>query len=417
MNTHSNDFNKNQFKIHRPILAAIEATLYNVFVEGGYARKNIDHQLKNQRKWGARDRRQYAEVCYDLVRWWRFLLCLADLETAGKSTNSETRIAGIMTVPAVDSAVIEKVISVYLKWRENPDLFNVQIQKLNRAQRESIPDWMDEWGISELKSEWPKVMASLNQKAKQFLRVNTLKSNVKILIQDLKNENILTEVVAGANEALVLVDRKNVFQTKSFLRGAFEMQDVGSQMITQFVQPQSGERIVDACAGAGGKTLHLAALMKNSGKIIALDTDERKLGELRKRASRAGATSIETRFIENSKVIKRLYDTADRLLLDVPCSGLGVLKRNPDYKWKLSLNILAEIRETQKEILEKYSPIVKPGGYLIYSTCSIAASENSEQIAAFLVRHAGEFELEAELKVSPADTEFDGFYAARLKRK
>lgn len=417
MNTFSSNFNKNQFKIHRPILAAIEATLYNVFVEGGYARKNIDYQLKNQRKWGARDRRQYAEVCYDLVRWWRLLLCLAGLEAVGKSNNAETNTNQLIALPAVDSMVIEKVISVYLKWRENPDQFNEQIKNLNRAQRESIPDWMDEWGMSELKSEWPKVMASLNQKAKQFLRVNTLKLNVKTLIQDLKNENILTEMVAGANEALVLIDRKNVFQSKSFLQGAFEMQDVGSQMITQFVQPQSGERIVDACAGAGGKTLHLAALMKNSGKIIALDTDERKLGELRKRASRAGATSIETRFIENSKVIKRLHDTADRLLLDVPCSGLGVLKRNPDYKWKLSLNIIAEIRDTQKEILEKYSLIVKPGGYLIYSTCSIAASENGEQIAAFLDRHQGEYELEAELKVSPADTDFDGFYAARLKRK
>jgi len=383
-----------------------QATMMNVFSEGGYVRKNIEFQLKQQRKWGSRDRRLYAETCYELVRWWRLLFKLSGLEYSSESKGAHT----------VTAADVEKVIETYLKWRENSEAFREKIQNLTRAERESVPDWLDVWGEKELKKDWDKTLTALNKQARQYLRANTLKTNRKILKGDLLVEKIATELVEGVEDALMLTERRNVFTTKSYLKGDFEMQDVGSQMISRFVQPQAGERVIDACAGAGGKTLHLAALMKNSGKIIALDTDDKKLLELRKRASRAGATSIEIRHIENLKVIKRLYDTADRLLLDVPCSGLGVLRRNPDYKWKLNPEALAEIRATQAEILDKYSPMVKVGGYLIYSTCSIAPSENQEQVRTFIDRQKGQFEIEEELKVSLIDTDFDGFYAARLKR-
>jgi 16S rRNA (cytosine967-C5)-methyltransferase len=175
-------------------------------------------------------------------------------------------------------------------------------------------------------------------------------------------------------------------------------------------------RVIDACAGAGGKSLHLAALLKNKGRIVALDTVDWKLEELKKRAKRAGAADIiETRVIESMKSIKRLYDSADRLLLDVPCSGLGVLKRNPDAKWKLSEEFIKEVRQTQSTILNEYSPMVKPGGLMVYSTCSILPSENEKQVETFLNSNQGKFELIEENHLLPSEG-FDGFYMALIRR-
>jgi len=173
-------------------------------------------------------------------------------------------------------------------------------------------------------------------------------------------------------------------------------------------------RVVDACAGAGGKTLHLAALMKNKGTVIALDIHQWKLDELRRRATRAAADNIQTRLIEGPAVA-RLAGSADRVLLDVPCSGLGVLRRNPDTKWKLKPEELDRLRAEQADLLERYSKMTKPGGKLVYATCSILPSENDQQVATFLAAH-NEWRLEQELHLRPDREGFDGFYAARLVR-
>lgn len=177
-------------------------------------------------------------------------------------------------------------------------------------------------------------------------------------------------------------------------------------------------RVIDACAGAGGKTLHLAALMENKGSIIALDTHAWKLDSLKKRARRAGAFNIEVRNIENTKTIKRLHNSADRLLLDVPCSGLGVLRRNPDTKWKLSVEQLEELKETQQHILSSYSQMLKAGGKMVYATCSILPSENREQVDKFLQSENGAaFELIEDKTILPQSEGFDGFYMALLEKK
>ena len=175
-------------------------------------------------------------------------------------------------------------------------------------------------------------------------------------------------------------------------------------------------RVIDACAGGGGKTLHLAALMQNKGRIIALDIEAWKLDELKKRARRAGASdTIETRVIESSKVIKRLENSADRLLLDVPCSGLGVLKRNPDAKWKLSPEFIEKVKITQQEILTSYSSMLKPQGVMVYSTCSILASENEKQVEKFMELNPGKFEIQQQDMLWPSEG-FDGFFMCRLKK-
>ncbi|MCL4153173.1 UNVERIFIED_CONTAM: hypothetical protein GTU68_012878 [Idotea baltica] len=177
-------------------------------------------------------------------------------------------------------------------------------------------------------------------------------------------------------------------------------------------------RVVDACAGAGGKTLHLASLMENKGQIIAMDIYENKLNELKRRAKRNGAHNIENRVIDSTKPIKKLYDKADRVLIDAPCSGLGVLRRNPDAKWKLQPEFIDKIKVTQQDIIQQYSRMVKAGGQMVYATCSVLPSENQEQVATFLQSESGaNFTLLKDNKLLSHKSGFDGFYMALLERK
>src|SRR5690606_36751881 len=177
------------------------------------------------------------------------------------------------------------------------------------------------------------------------IRTNTLKTDRKNLQRKLKDEGIESEVLSKYPDALELGQKANIFKTEAFKEGLFEVQDAGSQLIAPYLNVKPGMRIVDACAGAGGKTLHLSALTDNKGQIYALDIHEWKLLELKKRAKRNGAQNIQNKIIESSKTIKKMENTADRLLIDAPCSGLGVLSRNPDAKWKLSLEFIEKIKQ------------------------------------------------------------------------
>jgi 16S rRNA (cytosine967-C5)-methyltransferase len=249
------------------------------------------------------------------------------------------------------------------------------------------------------------------------LRVNRLKNTRENVQKSLLEEGIETRLV-GKGDALQLVVRKNVFKTKAFKSGLFEVQDFSSQHVATLLAPEPGMRVVDACAGGGGKSLHLAALMESKGQLIALDTLAWKLDALKLRARRAGASNIETRPIENRKVIKRLYGKADRLLLDVPCSGLGVLRRNPDSKWKLKPETIDNLKVIQQDILQSYSPIVKPGGQMVYATCSILPTENRQQVDQFLASEAGKnWTLVSDRSILPQDEGFDGFYMALLRKE
>jgi 16S rRNA (cytosine967-C5)-methyltransferase len=245
------------------------------------------------------------------------------------------------------------------------------------------------------------------------LRANTLKISLKELRGLLLDDEIET-TTSDFPDALVLKRRQNIFQNEHFKEGLFEVMDAASQTIAPFLDAQPGMRVIDACAGGGGKTLHLSALMKNKGKIVAMDTEQWKLDELSKRARRAGAFNIETRLIDSGKVIKRLENSADRLLLDVPCSGLGVLKRNPDAKWKLNMEFIQKVNELQQHILNDYCSMVKTGGKMVYSTCSILPLENEKVVQDFLGKNPA-FKLEEEKRYWPSDG-FDGFYMARMSK-
>ena len=396
-------------RLYRNLSEAVIENLHQIFVENRYADKVIEKVLKQHPKWGARDRRFIAETTYDIVRWYRLFVDL----THADDKDFWTLFGAWCMWNKVDLPDWEELVGLNKsQFYENYD----KAQHILKV-RESIPDWLDELGQKELGSFWEREIHALNEPAKVVLRVNTIKISRKELQQQLHDEEgIETEQLDDFPDAIILSERQNIFTRQQFKDGLFEVQDAGSQRIAAFLDVKSGMRVIDACAGGGGKTLHLAALMQNKGRIIAMDTEAWKLDELKKRARRAGASDIiETRLIDSSKVIKRLEASADRLLLDVPCSGLGVLKRNPDAKWKLSLEFIDKIKVIQQDILRSYSAMLKPGGIMVYSTCSILPSENEKQVAAFLESNPGKFERLEERTLHPSDG-FDGFYMCRLKR-
>jgi len=410
-------------KLHPLLVRAVAQALYSIFQEDRHADKVIEQTLKSNPKAGSRDRAFIAETTYEIVRYYRLYS-----EILGKTPENEAdywKIIGIhLLVSGLRSTdpTSANIPAALPDWSEFKSLNPKQIrQKATdliqiRKYRESIPDWLDDLGAVELSDRWDATLASLNRPASVVLRANRLKTDRATLRQLLQAEGINVYPV-GEGDALALQRRQNVFQTKAFKDGLFEMQDYSSQLVAPLLAPGPGMRVVDACAGGGGKTLHLAALMQGKGSLIALDTFSFKLDELKRRARRAGASNIETRPIDSRKIIKRLYNSADRLLLDVPCSGLGVLRRNPDAKWKLRPEAIENLHTLQQDILSAYSPVLKPSGRMVYATCSILPSENQQQVARFLASEAGKsFKLLEEKRILPQDEGFDGFYMALLEK-
>lgn len=397
--------------IHRNLLIGIHDALQETFFQDKkYADRIIERLLKVHKKWGSSDRQVVSEIFYDIVRWKKRLEYY--IGEGAKPGN------------------IYKLILAYLLWnkinyKKFEEFEGIKIANiLNKLRKRtvptksiehSIPDWLVEILEKELGTKWEKEMSALNELAPVVLRVNTLKTSANELIKSLEEEGVQSFTLANYPDAVQLKEKKNVFLTSVFKKGFFEVQDASSQKIAVLLGVKEGMRVVDVCAGAGGKTLHLAAMMKNKGQIIALDVHQWKLTELKRRAKRAGAFNIKIRLIEDSKTIKRLHDTADRLLIDAPCSGLGVLKRNPDSKWKINEDFINRIKWEQEQILQNYAKVLKKGGQMVYATCSILPSENEEQVQKFLANNL-EYRLIREESITPSEG-YDGFYMALMEKK
>lgn len=392
-------------KFHMNLVQAVLEIVNSCMLQGAYADKLIEKTLKSEKRWGSRDRNFIAETAYDIIRNYRMLnFC----------TGYEDNIALITGA----YFILKKIPLPDWDMFNGLDKENIHAQhektKNDFAIFQSYPDDLIEMVQEELPDVFEKELTALNQAAPLILRTNTLVTNRALLKSELEQKSILTNTISIAPDALIVEKKFNVFKDSLFTNGHFEIQDASSQCVAPFLQVEPGMRIIDACAGAGGKSLHLASLMQNKGKILCLDTEDWKLIELRKRATRNKIQIIETRHINNNKVIKRLQESCDRLLLDVPCSGLGVLRRNPDAKWKINRPLVERMKVLQQDILNRYSTMVKSGGAMVYATCSILPSENSKQIAYFCHEHR-HFHLEEEKIISPAESGFDGFYMARLK--
>ncbi|MEL0643424.1 RsmB/NOP family class I SAM-dependent RNA methyltransferase [Olleya sp. Ti.3.14] len=402
-------------RLHKNLCFATVDGLLLIFNDGHYADKVVQQLLKRDKRWGSRDRGFVAETTYDIVRWKRLYAEIAEVKEPFNRDEIWRMFAVWATLKGItlpDWKYFENTPTRKIKGRFD------EFSKIRKI-KESFPDWMDELAAEALgEAVWTKEAAALNEQADVILRVNTLKTTREKLKSDLFDLDIETEELAKYPNALKLAERGNVFTTEAFKNGHFEVQDASSQLVAEYLQVEPGMRVVDTCAGAGGKTLHLASLMENKGQIIALDIYDNKLKELKRRAKRAGAHNIEPRHIDSTKVIKKLYDKADRVLIDAPCSGLGVLRRNPDAKWKMQPEFIEKIKKTQAEILSSYSRMVKSGGKLVYATCSILPSENQDQVTKFLASESGkEFSLIKDNKILSHQSGYDGFYMALLERK
>ncbi len=394
-------------KLHTNTVHGVITAIDQIFHQNKYADKVIERTLRSNPKWGARDRGFIAESIYEMVRWWRLINEVSPSEDLYHLFGTYWVMQG----------------NELPEWREFKGMDLEKIEEkykriTDRAVLQSIPDWMDTMGQEQLGEKWEAEIETLNQMADVVIRVNTLKITRENLMNRLAAEGVESYAPKGYKDALVLARRQNIFKNPAFKEGLFEIQDASSQLVAAALDVEPGMRVIDACAGAGGKSLHLAALMENKGRILAMDTEAWKLQNAKLRARRNGISIIEPKTIEGSKTIKRLKESSERLLLDVPCSGIGVLRRNPDTKWKLSPESIEKINLIQEEILQQYPSMLKPGGILIYATCSILPSENQNQVEKFLSSENGKgFELMEDQKVLAQESGFDGFYIAKLKKK
>jgi 16S rRNA (cytosine967-C5)-methyltransferase len=392
--------------VHR-LLAEAAASLADAVFRHG---KVLDHELAaafaRHPRWGKRDRAFIAETVFEVVRWRRALAFVGDVpDTATASLCAvQWRRMGLET-PAwwphdAAPAAVQEAREAAL-----PDQ--------PRAVRESVPDWLDAAAEAELGPAWEPELAALNRKPRVFLRVNTLRNDRAQAVAWLADQGVAASPVPDLPDALVLPEGKTLPKPLR-ASGRVEIQDAASQRIAPLLGARPGEVVVDACCGAGGKALHLAALLGNQGVVHALDVEPRKLDELTRRAGIAGAACLR---IAPATPERRsaLAGRADRLLLDAPCSGLGTLKRQPDLKWRLTPDRLDHVRRVQREILADYPAMLRRGGTLVYATCSILPSENRNAVLPRV--EAGDFAWIAEEAVSPARTGWDGFHAVVLEKR
>jgi 16S rRNA (cytosine967-C5)-methyltransferase len=396
-------------KLHINTCAGVIEALEIIFGKRVYADKAVERILKANKKWGARDRGFVAEHTYDIVRNWRFLWACYGNDPILKRKE-------LWNLLGIHLQIKHIPLPDWPRFDEIRDFEMPNTQDWALQITESYPDWLHERATEELGAAWPEIAREMNRQAELIVRANTLKISREALIARLASEDVPARPLSGTEAGVIMEKRVNNFRLNSFQEGLYEVQDGGSQQIAPALDAQPGMRVIDACAGAGGKSLQIAAAMQNQGSIIAMDVEAWKLHELKKRARRNGAHNIETRVIEGAKTIKRLSESADRLLLDVPCSGTGVIKRNPDTKWKLEPEHIDRVTGMQKEILENYAPMVKPGGRMVYATCSILRSENEDQVKWFAEKYASTWTLLDTKRVAPSPYS-DGFFHATFERK
>lgn len=411
------------------LFAHAEAVLGQLLTFEHPADAVVSRYFRDHRELGHADRAFVAETVFAVLRRGRSL----EARCAGQLSNRRRLLAAL----AVTRGWSQRELAPVLKASEEEWLAAakaVREEDLPPAVRCDLPDWLYERLAAQFGSDEVVALArALNQPAPLDLRVNTLKMNRETLLEKLAADGIAAAPGTLSPLAVRLRDKPALAKTALFLEGAYEVQDEGSQLLGYLLEPKRGEMVVDFCAGAGGKTLLLGALMRNTGRLYAYDVSDKRLANLKPRLARSGLSNVHPVRIEHERdqKIKRLAGKADRVLVDAPCSGLGTLRRNPDLKWRQNETSVAELTVKQAAILEAAAKLVRPGGRLVYATCSLLAAENDEIIAAFLAKHP-EFTLlpasailarhdiaiDGEtLRLLPNVHNTDGFFAAALERK
>ena len=403
---------------------------------------------------GSGDRRAVSERVWSILRrygqlfWW-----LERTRHPAHHSGGSARAIVAADLILVEGQNLAQVAAMFDGGRYRPaPLDEPELRALRQMEGHSLPhpeqpDWVrlnvQEWVAPHLKEAygeaWGREIAALETPPPVDLRVNRLKATIDEARAALHREGIETEPMRYAAHGLRLKRRLSVVTGEAFQNGLVEIQDEGSQLVAALVDARPGMQVADYCAGAGGKTLAMAAGMNNKGRVVALDVYESRLDRSAQRLRRAGAHNVERRALDgdNRKWLKRQAGAFDRVLVDAPCTGSGTWRRNPDGRWTLRPEDLAELVPKQAAILDAAARLVKPGGGLIYATCSVLPAENERQVEAFLERHAdfaivpvadiwrdalaseppAEVAAGPYLRLSPLRHGTDGFFAATLVRK
>ncbi|MDR2690320.1 MAG: RsmB/NOP family class I SAM-dependent RNA methyltransferase [Azoarcus sp.] len=379
---------------------------------------------------GQRDRAFVAETVYAIVRRLRWLYRLAGPEGLPR----QLLLAWLARGEGWAMRQFEEQVSASeLAWIESIKAMTLAEGSL--AERADLPDWLTERLLAQYgEAELLQLAHSLNQPAPLDLRVNILKTRREAVLASLQAEGFDAAACALSPQGIRLTAKPALQKHPLFTDGSVEVQDEGSQLLGFLVQPRRGELVIDFCAGAGGKTLQLGAMMRSTGRLYALDIAEKRLAKLRPRLARSGLSNVHPMLIahERDARLKRFTGKADRVLIDAPCSGLGTLRRNPDLKWRQTPQAIAEMAERQGNILAAAAKLLRPGGRLVYATCSLLSAENDDVVDAFLAVHPDFVPLGAEevlktqgialqtgerLRLSPREHDTDGFFAAVFERR
>ena len=436
-------------------------TLYRINNEGAYSNIALDEEIsKNAQKLNAKDIGLISEIVYGVITWkltideiikkyskirlkkispWIldilrlsiYQIVFLDKIPKSAAVNEGVNLAkryGHRSSSGFANAILRKV-----EKQDYEDFKNIKDEKERLSKQYSMPLWI----IEELMEEGlelekiEEICISSNIRPKVSIRINTLKTNKEELKQILENENI--KATDGILKDFLVLDKaKNIEKLESFKNGLFTVQDEAAGLTSLILNPKKGENILDACSSPGGKTTYIAQLVENEGQIIAFDIHEHRTRLVEQNAKRLGINIIETKVQDASKFEEKYVNKFDKILLDVPCLGIGVLKRKPDIKWQKKKEDVKEISEIQYKILENCSKYLKPKGELVYSTCSIIKEENEDLIEKFLHKNK-EFKLQ---KIENFEEEFfkkylkneqflqvyqnkktDGFFICKLLKK
>ena len=416
--------------------------------EWGYASEIIARSFRAHRELASGDRRRISETVYGLIRMDRRLDAILE-ELAGRELRELGPVARdelkLLVYEVREGLPLEAAQADAKRLLDSADLARAAgdeagLGKRAGLEREAVrlsyPSWMLETFTNDLGPAGGTALAeAMNTRAPMALRVNTTRISREALAARLAEEHVIARPTPLAPAGLVLETRVNAFGLTAFQEGLFEVMDEGSQVVAELVAPPPGGRVVDACAGAGGKTLAIGASMDGKGRLLALDTDGKKLEELRRRARRAGLTNVTARPVtaEGTTLPTEARPGGwDRVLVDAPCSGTGTLRRNPEARWRLTADVVRAFPPRQLALLVTYAPLVAVGGRLIYATCSVVDAENEGVVSRFVAERDDFVRVPVKevwgkeraatvgdgltLRLAPHTHDTDGFFAAVLRR-
>ena len=411
------------------ILGNTEEVLREILRFSAPADTTLSRYFKDHPRLGSRERGAVAEGIYAVLRNKSFFTDFA--EAGSSATMRRLTIMGLAEAVGADSLG---------GLTEDETAFLARIAQIDRKlmpvqMRSNLPKWLFDKFVAQYGEEETLQLAeALNQPAPLDLRVNSIKATRDDVMAELAKAPILAEPMPYAPLGLRVHKKPALQNLPLFKDGAIEVQDEGSQVLSQIVGAKRGEMVVDFCAGAGGKTLALGALMRNTGRLYAFDVSDKRLAKLKPRMARSGLSNVHPVLIahERDAKIKRLAGKIDRVLVDAPCSGLGTLRRNPDVKWRQKPDAIGEMQQKQAAILYGAARLLKGGGRLVYATCSLLDEENDQIVEQFLAGHEDfvlvpmskvlaeqkiDLEMGDYLKLLPHKHQTDGFFAAVLERK